>query len=357
LLSAFCLLLFAFLPTHNAKAQQNVRDRFLVDKIYANDGYGLIEYIYDENNRLIKAITTGRTTYPQTNLPVHNITNYEYENGRVSKIQFIDSMDLIHGYDFNYDMYFFYNAQGQLIRSEEHKDGFMYHPINYHYENGRVVSTYGDGTMPFQYDTLFYDHAGNMTKQSICFGRWKTYHYEYDNNIKPNLGIDHCFLWNQPLLGPDHTLMLAAGLSQNNMTRATGEGYVMTYTYNEYGLPETYQCIFEENPPLEPLIFTIEYRQITSGIPEPEQSKLAVYPNPTTGELHVTNVMCDSRDVEIFDMLGRLQKVEGRRQKAESKFPSFGGVGVVDISHLPAGIYFLRVQTEKGVVTEKVIKQ
>ena len=29
----------------------------------------------------------------------------------------------------------------------------------------------------------------------------------------------------------------------------------------------------------------------------------------------------------------------------------------IDISHLPAGIYFVRITTEKGVVTKKVVKK
>jgi hypothetical protein len=39
------------------------------------------------------------------------------------------------------------------------------------------------------------------------------------------------------------------------------------------------------------------------------------------------------------------------------KFPSFGGAGVVlNISHLPAGSYFVRIKTENGVVVRKVVK-
>ncbi|MCL2510722.1 MAG: T9SS type A sorting domain-containing protein [Bacteroidales bacterium] len=39
------------------------------------------------------------------------------------------------------------------------------------------------------------------------------------------------------------------------------------------------------------------------------------------------------------------------------RFPSFGGAGVVlDISHLPVGIYFIRIQTDEGAVVRKVVK-
>jgi len=61
----------------------------------------------------------------------------------------------------------------------------------------------------------------------------------------------------------------------------------------------------------------------------------------------------DIKNIDIFDVLGRKQKAEGRRQKAENG----GGSLVVDISHLSSGIYFVRIITEDGVVTKKVVKQ
>ena len=76
--------------------------------------------------------------------------------------------------------------------------------------------------------------------------------------------------------------------------------------------------------------------------------ELQVYPNPTRGEIQVTSYELQVTCVEVFDVFGRNVGV---------KLPSFGGVGGGDISHLPAGIYFLRIQTETGVVTRKVVKQ
>jgi hypothetical protein len=30
---------------------------------------------------------------------------------------------------------------------------------------------------------------------------------------------------------------------------------------------------------------------------------------------------------------------------------------VINISHFPAGVYFIKIQTEQGVATKKVVKQ
>jgi len=290
----FTLVLFLFFAltgittTNSAKAQQNIRDRFLVDKTYGSTSDGtsyLNEFIYDENNRLIKNIGTNYFFEQGRWRDGKYVFVFEYENERVSKIIHYDSTH----FRFDYETHFFYNPQGQLIRMEGHKDGSIYEHLNYHYENGRVVSVYIDGTIPFQYDSIFYDHSGNVTKRVwslIGNLKWFTDYYKYDNSPKPNLGIDNVIIFS-PIGGSGETVNLEMGLSQNNMTK--GRGYIWNYTYNEYGLPNTYCLEWEETPALEPMIITIEYKQIDVGIIEPMQSKLVIYPNPTTGELKIKN--------------------------------------------------------------------
>ena len=75
-------------------------------------------------------------------------------------------------------------------------------------------------------------------------------------------------------------------------------------------------------------------------------ASLHVYPNPTTGELTINNGQLTIGNVEVFDVLGRMQK--SRRAEVQNV--------VLDISDLPNGIYFLRITTDKGIVMQKVIK-
>jgi len=85
-----------------------------------------------------------------------------------------------------------------------------------------------------------------------------------------------------------------------------------------------------------------------TGIVEADnQLSLQVYPNPTSGEIQVTSCELQVTSVEVFDVFGR---------RMDIGLPSFGGIRGCDISHLPAGIYFIRIQTEKGAVTKKVVK-
>ena len=76
---------------------------------------------------------------------------------------------------------------------------------------------------------------------------------------------------------------------------------------------------------------------------------IIVYPNPTTGELRVTSDGLQIKSIEIFDILGRKQKVESRKQNGESMI-------VINISHLQMGIYFIKIYTNDRITVKKVLK-
>jgi hypothetical protein len=82
---------------------------------------------------------------------------------------------------------------------------------------------------------------------------------------------------------------------------------------------------------------------------EPLISHTTIYPNPTVGELRIENGELRIENVEVFDVYGRKQKAENRKQNE--------GSTVIDVSHLSPGIYFVRVYNEKkGIETLKLIK-
>jgi hypothetical protein len=76
-------------------------------------------------------------------------------------------------------------------------------------------------------------------------------------------------------------------------------------------------------------------------------NRITVYPNPTTGELRITNYELGIgalSEVEVFDIYGR--KHEGAKgRKGEGEI-------VLDVSNLTAGVYFLKINNE----VVKVIK-
>jgi len=345
-------------------AQQNSKNKFLIEKIYDDSSqlpeWCFAEFIYDNENKILSSIDIGEMFEQGKLRPLKQVNIFEYENGRVSKVIHKDSTHFM----FDYDWHFFYTPQGQLIRSERHKDGYMTFHENYHYQNGRVVSIYGDGTMPFEYDRFFYDNAGNITERmqfitGTAIPYWRTYYYEYDSNPKPSFGIDYLFALPQAIgMGP--TLAhVEAGLSKNNITKIyTSDNapfHKFNYTYNEYGLPETVETMFID--PEYDFVFSytnrVTYKQVEVGIFEPRQelADVKVYPNPTTGELKIENGELKINNVEIFDVFGR--KIEGMKERRSEGVKEV----VLDISGLSAGIYFVKIITEKGVAVKKVVKQ
>jgi len=80
------------------------------------------------------------------------------------------------------------------------------------------------------------------------------------------------------------------------------------------------------------------------GIEKFKLSTLKIYPNPTIGELRITSketeLAFSLQDIVIFDKLGRNVGRNLRIAQDET------GAILTDISHLPSGIYFLRIKNE-----------
>jgi len=94
---------------------------------------------------------------------------------------------------------------------------------------------------------------------------------------------------------------------------------------------------------------TMYFNYSNIGINEIDSEGLRVYPNPATEELIINNYELRIIDVYIYDVYGKMQKAESGKWKAESI--------VIDISHLQAGVYFVKVLTEQGEITKKIVKQ
>ena len=83
-----------------------------------------------------------------------------------------------------------------------------------------------------------------------------------------------------------------------------------------------------------------------------ESAEITLFPNPTTGELRVESGELRVETIVVFDMLGRKVMTVTESQIANRKSQI-----TFDISNVPAGVYFVRIQTENGVVTRKVVKE
>ena len=118
-----------------------------------------------------------------------------------------------------------------------------------------------------------------------------------------------------------------------------------SYTYHVRAFYDADSCVSLSYNMVEVVI------ESTGDVVETDNyPSLRVYPNPTGGELTITNCELRITNIEVFDIFGR-------RVKAIS--PSFGGGWgeALNISPLPSGMYFVRITTENGVVTKKIVKR
>jgi hypothetical protein len=103
--------------------------------------------------------------------------------------------------------------------------------------------------------------------------------------------------------------------------------------------------------------FRIVEIEETVGIEPIEDDVVKIFPNPTRGELIIDNGQLTIENVEIFDVMGRTVGANLCVRLVETRHATSLQPQRLNLSHLPAGIYFVRIQTDKGTVTKKIIKQ
>jgi hypothetical protein len=84
------------------------------------------------------------------------------------------------------------------------------------------------------------------------------------------------------------------------------------------------------------------------GVNDLKKEAITVYPNPTTGELSIRNYELGITNIEIYDIYGRKQSFNHLISKSSNH--------LINITNLSAGVYFLKISTETGMLIQKVIK-
>ncbi|MDR0793968.1 MAG: S8 family peptidase [Chitinophagaceae bacterium] len=88
------------------------------------------------------------------------------------------------------------------------------------------------------------------------------------------------------------------------------------------------------------------------NIDENLSSRISIYPNPTTGELRIESGELRVRSVEVFDVYGRNVGIN-----TSICSENWRDENVINISHLSAGVYFLKLSTELGEVVKQILKE
>jgi len=76
---------------------------------------------------------------------------------------------------------------------------------------------------------------------------------------------------------------------------------------------------------------------------------ITLTPNPTTGELRIENGELRINNVEIYDIYGR--------NVSQISYLKSHISYLINISHLPAEIYFVKINTETNEIVKTIVKQ
>jgi len=114
------------------------------------------------------------------------------------------------------------------------------------------------------------------------------------------------------------------------LVNGESQGVITTYTFEDIQANGTIHVIFVEDV----------------GIKNLYLQTLSLFPNPTTGQLTISNGQLTIINVEIFDVFGR-KVLE----------PPLTVLRSYDLTVLHPGVYFVKITTEAGQVVKKVVKE
>ena len=103
-------------------------------------------------------------------------------------------------------------------------------------------------------------------------------------------------------------------------------------------------CDDYENSPYWSEFSDIQCGPIILGVEDITLSQIKIYPNPTAGQLTIDNGQLTIENIEIFNLMGQ-------RAMSFKSLPSLETT--IDVSHLPPGIYFIKI----GEKTAKFVKE
>jgi len=103
----------------------------------------------------------------------------------------------------------------------------------------------------------------------------------------------------------------------------------------------------EENQQVSNKTLRLIYTINVSGIDEDPIIHFSMYPNPTLGEINLVFEKVEKRTIRLIDVLGNeVFKIENNEQSSQ-----------LLVSNYPNGIYFVKVETDKGTSSQKIIVQ
>jgi len=204
-----------------------------------------------------------------------------------------------------------------------------------------------------------YDSNNNLLAvlvESPNFNSWRnskksTYTYDSNNNLLTSLdekweGIGNGYWINTIqrfwIYDENNNCTLAEKYAWIDGNWHPGWGLIMPLYYNNMQSSYEPVCYYECHK------FTASYKKYDKPekIEDLKLSRVFIYPNPTTGKLTIDSGELRIVDVVVHDIFGKIKRIENLKME-----------NTIDISHFSAGVYFVKISTEAGEVTRRVLKE
>ncbi|MBP5395927.1 MAG: T9SS type A sorting domain-containing protein [Bacteroidales bacterium] len=169
--------------------------------------------------------------------------------------------------------------------------------------------------------------------------------------------LNNC-VFNNNMNGNMSKVEVASNLNQNsedvdvwgeNLTNMAGLNFFTNFTNDQSArgkwkqdFSQTSGTGFAINEGTPILIW--EYHANVSVKEAKEVQDVTIYPNPVQNNLFVRTNGAEIQRIEVMDLLGKTTTVQNNAE-------------TLDMSSFKAGIYLIRITTDKGISTQKIVKQ
>jgi hypothetical protein len=124
-----------------------------------------------------------------------------------------------------------------------------------------------------------------------------------------------------------------------------------TAPFNTIAIPKQFKVTSMVMANLSPTIATVPGFSLSQNLclymnveEQKQQEAGIIYPNPTRDKLFIKNINSEITAISLFNVTGTLMPVKMNNSE-------------LDLSDCPPGIYFLRIETDSGTMTKKIMKE
>jgi hypothetical protein len=210
---------------------------------------------------------------------------------------------------------------------DDNGSNFYYSLLSYNTTTSTVASVAG---VWFNYDGSVLVWDSSQEDQTAA----NDYGYVYVGDFDADTALTATVRFND-----DGTLSyLIDGEEVYNFTPADAEA-LTGYYYFDFGADDYDTDWYVDN---------ITVALPTAGVTSPSLAQFAVYPNPASNVVNVSNADALVNNVALTDLNGRIVKTV-----------KFNGVSdaQVNITDLASGVYLMTISSDKGTTTKKVVKE